>query len=944
MPWKLATPDNIVTLNLNAADNGAMNGTLTYQGISYDVAGGWDAAGSIPGRNYSAFSVSGRTPGPPDVPNWIAAAGIMTGPGNAPSRIDIRVGVSSAADGTLVRYSGVLFPSAGAGGAKSKIVVISDVHIGIDARTNWYQSSVHEPYLAAILNWIIANAAQIREVVLLGDIVDFWTYPSDTQPPDVDAIVAAQPALFGPSGLFGKVAAALPGAVHYVVGNHDIGITAADVAKLTPPNAPIAFEPGTVRLPLGNSAVVLTHGSEYVLFNAQDNAARNPHAPLPLGHFITRSAATYFAKKGLQPGQTVADLPNVGTPLNAGFFAGFGGLVGSLSDSANWQNVSAAQIMLDYVIGTMELTPADVSPFTLPGGAVATIAGVYAAYDSLFADWVERKGLLGAVAAVRNDLNEVLDDYGHEAAATSGASVVVMGHTHTAKNTPFSTDFGQSVYVNSGFECASLPDLPQKPPTFAVVDVGDTSITTSIFGATKSGNQISIGKLLPDCSAPYAPGRKRSWSPKSLLASMVDLAGFTYDPEQDIIVSKMDPLQRKFGYAYGYDAAALLMSAVIDCEPIFFDYNNKHWMIELWKGQYGLMTGCEIGVYTRSPGASGFYSVLDATLGPRAHDANPTHNLFYDCAADSDRLAMSYTLFRGNNKATVFTRKEQHWWLTGFKWGVLSTPDDLTMDVSIDFGNAQMLSAFVSAARALGYQGLTVSGTAANFTFAKPFSPQPRNEPGAASALAAANTANAAIVTRYQSFKLPTNDPNTIADNLADSLATYILMYPATYFAQTTAALFEKALEAAQEAVDVLTGFFGLKADTAAQLVTFGVRDFTAMSGENSSATSAAGLAPYERVRINGSTDLSSCIKANNGGCVYGISLNTSSGMYGYTVTVDAQGPSGWLSGSMYLAFTDQTGDVYRLSIFRSDRTTHTVSYNSAKPAIVKIQWNNTSI
>jgi len=42
---------------------------------------------------------------------------------------------------------------------------------------------------------------------------------------------------------------------------------------------------------------------------------------------------------------------------------------------------------------------------------------------------------------------------------------------------------------------------------------------------------------------------------------------------------------------------------------------------------------------------------------------------------------MSYTLFRGNNKATVFTRKEQHWWLTGFKWGVLSTPDDLTMDV-----------------------------------------------------------------------------------------------------------------------------------------------------------------------------------------------------------------------------------------------------------------------
>jgi Domain of unknown function (DUF4474) len=28
---------------------------------------------------------------------------------------------------------------------------------------------------------------------------------------------------------------------------------------------------------------------------------------------------------------------------------------------------------------------------------------------------------------------------------------------------------------------------------------------------------------------------------------------------------------------------------------------GKTWMIELWKGQYGLMTGCEIGVYNRSP-------------------------------------------------------------------------------------------------------------------------------------------------------------------------------------------------------------------------------------------------------------------------------------------------------------------------------------------------------
>ena len=78
----------------------------------------------------------------------------------------------------------------------------------------------------------------------------------------------------------------------------------------------------------------------------------------------------------------------------------------------------------------------------------------------------------------------------------------------------------------------------------------------------------------------------------------------------------MDPLQRSLGYAYGYDAAAIRMATIIDCEPIFFDYDNKHWMIELWKGQYGLETGCEVGVYTRPIGSSGVgYDLADATVG-----------------------------------------------------------------------------------------------------------------------------------------------------------------------------------------------------------------------------------------------------------------------------------------------------------------------------------------
>ncbi|MFN0112578.1 MAG: alkaline phosphatase family protein [Blastocatellia bacterium] len=110
--WNLISLDQIVAVSLEASgDNGQLSGTLTFEGKNYPVNGGWDASGSIPGRNFSAFSLSGRTQTQPDVPDWISAAGIMTGPGDKPTQIEIRLSVSSSSDGTLRKYSGVLYDS-----------------------------------------------------------------------------------------------------------------------------------------------------------------------------------------------------------------------------------------------------------------------------------------------------------------------------------------------------------------------------------------------------------------------------------------------------------------------------------------------------------------------------------------------------------------------------------------------------------------------------------------------------------------------------------------------------------------------------------------------------------------------------------------------------------------------------------------------------------------
>ncbi len=217
------------------------------------------------------------------------------------------------------------------------------------------------------------------------------------------------------------------------------------------------------------------------------------------------------------------------------------------------------------------------------------------------------------------------------------------------------------------------------------------------------------------------------WTPTSLLAKAVYAAGFLYIRDRTLSIKKGSTATGVPGYAYGYDVAAIGMDAILDCEPIFFDYAGKHWMIELWKGQYGLETGCEIGVYNRPIGSSSpVYSLLDATVGARPGDPIRRTTYFFDCANDNELLVMSSTLYR-DGQLLFFRGPEQHWWLTGFKWGIYSLPQELTMDVAITSLDATMSTALVDALQALGYS-VEVSSNTVSFRFATPNSHQPRSD------------------------------------------------------------------------------------------------------------------------------------------------------------------------------------------------------------------------
>lgn len=185
--------------------------------------------------------------------------------------------------------------------------------------------------------------------------------------------------------------------------------------------------------------------------------------------------------------------------------------------------------------------------------------------------------------------------------------------------------------------------------------------------------------------------------------------GFLYEEKDDSITSDMYPWQREMGYCRAYDEGAPSMSMVIDSEPVYFRYQEKNYLLECWKGQYGCTTGAEIGLYVNREAGGG----------------KKPEKLFYECAEDEERLPMWFTLYKKDR--IILRRQSVHWWLTGFVVGMFSENRELRMEVGIGFPNRGMCMAFCQALMCAGYrpEEIRVEQNRVSFTFDRPRSAQP---------------------------------------------------------------------------------------------------------------------------------------------------------------------------------------------------------------------------
>lgn len=138
--------------------------------------------------------------------------------------------------------------------------------------------------------------------------------------------------------------------------------------------------------------------------------------------------------------------------------------------------------------------------------------------------------------------------------------------------------------------------------------------------------------------------------------------------------SQNDPWQRNMGYTSFYDDISVLGNMYYDTVRFVFTYDHTRWMYQIWKGRYGITSGCEMGIYYQ--------------------DWRTENRQFYDIPTDEDPLpGMYFELYRYED--LMFTNgPATHWWLTGFRLLDSSESEALRMVCKFYMPNKGMCDAF----------------------------------------------------------------------------------------------------------------------------------------------------------------------------------------------------------------------------------------------------------
>lgn len=388
-----------------------------------------------------------------------------------------------------------------AGDTKNKIVVISDIHLGIE--DNYTETLKNRPLLIKFLQ-SLQNTTDVRELVIAGDFLDEWflpvNYPSYTDERQFykDVIANNQSVIDELNKVIDKGIKLV-----YVPGNHDMTLE-FDVLQEAIPKIVLSKDTkGLGAYYTGDrKEIVIEHGHRYDVFSAPDTVTNaelcgNKDTILPAGYFYARYAATWVLEGRPKVEKKLPVVTKVPDKTNTDQYGAY--IYYSLLKKISMRMTPKEG--LDEKIFDMRIagfnnayTYLDFYPAQQKDGTISAPV----LFKNIQRTWGERQKVNNV--KVPNSFIEAVagtlewEYYLRQAKAQylenpdESADVVVFGHTHV----PTYQDMGNGkYYLNDGTWIDNNTDYPDATRTFAVITTGNKD-TAVLYKYTADGSVTDI--------------------------------------------------------------------------------------------------------------------------------------------------------------------------------------------------------------------------------------------------------------------------------------------------------------------------------------------------------------------------------------------------------------------------------------------------------------------
>lgn len=388
-----------------------------------------------------------------------------------------------------------------AGRTRNKIVVISDLHLGI--KDEYTETLANRPILVEFLQRL-QNTKDVRELVIAGDFLDEWYlpvyHPSYTDEKQFYRDVAANNH---------TVLAALNEVANsgidlvYVIGNHDMTLEADVLKEALPKVKQIRDAKGVGAYYTGDrKEIAIEHGHRYDVFSAPDTVTNavlcgNEDTIFPAGYFYARYAATWVLEGRPTVEKQLPKVTKVPAKTDIDQYGAYA-YYSTLKNISERMTPSEAlnEKIFDLHVGGFNAAYSylDFYPCEQADGTISAPV----LFRNIQRTWNQRQQINKVkikntfLAAVTGALDG--NYYAKEAKTqyidnpSEKVEVVVFGHTHVPWLQKFERE---AYYVNSGTWVDHNTDYPDASRTFVVLTTGKQD-KVELYSYEKSGKLRDI--------------------------------------------------------------------------------------------------------------------------------------------------------------------------------------------------------------------------------------------------------------------------------------------------------------------------------------------------------------------------------------------------------------------------------------------------------------------